>query len=251
MPPRRRFHATLNAFAASFTFQSRPDKGCRHWVKKVREHFCNVPHTTGHLIVAIPRTLSRPKPQSTRSAFPAPAPRAAHQLHDGIRHNRAQPPAAGRDRELEQYRLRIASQINSTLDIVRPHSRDRPSPSTSWRQEHKDALKPPSDAANQGNTLRKPTAASQYRAGGCQIEVVGLEETANGSGKAATVGLCAGFAILAGCHRAAPVPEPPLATVTVAHPVQRQVIDWDDYAAASRQWSPWKYAPASPDCWNR
>src|SRR6202012_459622 len=36
--------------------------------------------------------------------------------------------------------------------------------------------------------------------------------------------------ILAGCHKAAPVAEPPLPTVTVAHPVQRQVIDWDDYA---------------------
>jgi RND family efflux transporter MFP subunit len=52
-----------------------------------------------------------------------------------------------------------------------------------------------------------------------------------GDWKVAAVGLCAGLALLAaGCHRAAPVSESPPPTVTVAHPVQRQVIDWDDYA---------------------
>jgi RND family efflux transporter MFP subunit len=57
-----------------------------------------------------------------------------------------------------------------------------------------------------------------------------LKKPANGSVKAAAVGLCAGFAMLAGCQRAAAPPEPPPPTVSVAQPVHRQVPDWDDYA---------------------
>jgi RND family efflux transporter MFP subunit len=36
--------------------------------------------------------------------------------------------------------------------------------------------------------------------------------------------------MLAGCHKVASVSDPPPPTVTVAHPVHRQVPDWDDYA---------------------
>src|SRR5438874_149524 len=44
-----------------------------------------------------------------------------------------------------------------------------------------------------------------------------------------SIALIATFAVASGCDRTTKPPPPPPASVTVAHPIQREVVDWDEY----------------------